>query len=176
MKLHIRTPFALDKDLGRVYNEAMRDIPEGDWCCILDYDVSFLTHESIPDIYEYINRHPDAGILTCNTNRIGNDQQLYKAGSYVTDMRQQIKFAQNFRQHLYQVRSIDKPISGFLMCISKATWNDYKFQENGKCLGVDNKYSELLLREGKEVLLMKGVYVHHIYRMLNGSRHKEHLL
>ena len=71
MNVRIRTPYSIDKNLGKAYNEEMALIPDGDAACFLDGDMMF----TIPDyghvINEYANLYPNA-VLTCWTNRTHN--------------------------------------------------------------------------------------------------------
>lgn len=176
MKLHVLTPYAIDKNLGRAYNEAMDMIPDGDWACLIDYDVQFLTPDAIAHIHEYIKRNPSAGMLTCYTNRIGCKQQLLNGVfNESADMLQHIKLAVNQQKHLYKTTALQSLTSGFLMVISKATWQQYKFDETGKCLGVDNQFAERLLKAGKTILRMDGIYVFHSYRLGKGRYDTSHL-
>lgn len=177
--IHIKTPFALDKNLGRAYNQAFEGVPDDDWVCLIDYDVMFLTPNSIPLMHEAISRYPDAGIFTCSTNRIHNlavDQLYFDKPSENTD----IKFWQRQAEVLEFskgeiVMEITHEISGFLMLISKKTWNQVKFWEAGKCLGIDNDYSMRIIAMGKKIYRMNRLLVWHSYR-LNDIKDKSHLL
>lgn len=179
MKVHHIQPFALDKNLGRAYNEAMRLIPEGDWACIRDIDTLFLTHDAGNIVHEYAVRNPNAGILTCKTNRISTlspGQLLNGKISEDANMRNHIKLAEKQREQLYKTEPIERVISGFLMMISKDTWNKIKFVENRKCLVVDNIFSRTVLDHNKSILCMSGLYLWHSYRLLTGIFNKQHLL
>ena len=181
--IHVVTPFdPVDKNLGRAYNKAFEKCDEDDWVCLTDWDVMFLTPDAISMLYEYTRLYPDAGIFTCLTNRIHKgavQQLLYNANAYdVTDIQDHITIAKNMRGlHRGKVTQLYKHISGFLMMISKKTWNEIKFSESGKCLGVYNEYSDRVLESGKRILRMDGIYVFHQYRMgMNGVTDKSHLL
>ena len=179
MKIHVCTPFSLEKNLGKAYNEQMSLVGENDWCCFHDYDITFLLPDSIPIMYEYVKRNPDAGILTCYTNRISKlsvPQLLGGKISSDTNIENHIKFAERQKAQLYSVTPITRDISGFLMLISKKTWEDLKFTEDTLCLRVDTIYNRRLREKGKSILRMNGLYVFHIYRMLTGIKNKTHLL
>lgn len=176
MKVHIMKPYALDKNLGRAYNEAMAMIPEGDWACLMDYDTMLLTPNSISIMYTYIDIHEYAGMLTCFTNRIGNKCQLVKDLHDSRDVLDHITQANLMETRVPASTYIKEPISGFLMLISKSTWNKIKFDESGKCLGVDNDYSRRILEAGMSIVRMDALYVFHIYRMKQGVKNKLHLL
>jgi GT2 family glycosyltransferase len=176
MKVHIIKPYSLEKNLGKAYNEAMAMIPEGDWACLMDYDTMFLTPDCGRILSAYVRECPHAGIMTCLTNRIGNPSQRVSMLENETSIIEHIKYAED-RSSLPVIASIiDEPISGFLMMISKETWNKIKFDESGKCLGVDNDYSRRILEAGMSIIRMDALYVFHIYRMKQGVKNKTHLL
>jgi GT2 family glycosyltransferase len=176
--IHIRTPFSTEKNLGKAYNAAFWGVPDDDWVCLIDYDVMFLTPRSILIMYESIKEYPEAGIFTCLTNRIHHlavDQLIFDKPSENTD----IKFWQHQAEALESsntefVTEITHEISGFLMLISKRTWNEIKFWESGKCLGVDNDYSMRVLGSGRKIYRLNKLLVWHSYR-LNNIRDKSHL-
>ncbi len=45
--IHLVHPFRADKNLGKAYNEAFRNCPDGDWLCLMDWDVMLLTHDAV---------------------------------------------------------------------------------------------------------------------------------
>lgn len=183
MKVHIITPFAQDKNLGKCYNEAMRNIPDGDAACIKDIDVLFLTSDAGNIIHNYANGLlngdiQQTGIITCYTNRIypkGIYQLLSGKVSEETDIKTHIRLAEEQKKHLYEATELHKVVSGFLMIISKKVWNQIKFSELGKCLAVDHDYSKRILDAGKKIYRMDGLYVFHIYRMMQGITNTNHL-
>jgi GT2 family glycosyltransferase len=178
MSVHILTPFRLDKNLGRAYNEAISLIPEGDWACLMDYDTLLLTPDAVNIIHGYAAAYPDAGIITCLTNRISpknSHQLLTGAVMEESDIRRHIARAEEQKRFLYEAREVDKDISGFLMLIKKSTWNEHKFNDSGKCLGVDTEYNRRIRAAGLKILVAQGLYVFHIYRLMNGIQDKKHL-
>jgi len=180
MSIRVVVPFALDKNLGKAYNETLQHVPEGDWVCLLDHDVMFLTSDAIKHLYEYVNLSPDTGIFTCYTNRLhplGGQQLWNNEVSENRNIENHVGLAQYIQQtRLYQVTELKKHISGFLMMINKDTWNEIKFNEDKKCLGVDNDFSDRVLKSGRKIRRMDGIYVWHTYRLINGIKDKTHLL
>lgn len=170
-------PYALDKDLGRAYNEAMATIPNNGWACILDYDVQFLTPDAIAIVHEYTKRFPRAGMLTCWTNRIHPlSTQLFNGQvNPDPDITKHIRIAQERKKHLYAVTELPGQVSGFLMVIKKSTWLRCNFKEGIGCLGVDTHYWRLLKKRGLSILRMEGLYVWHNYRIMTGISDKTHL-
>ena len=167
--IHILKPYSIEKNLGKAYNEAMSLLPDGHWGCLMDYDTMFLTPDCGVILHEYAKLLPDAGLLTCYTNRIHPkaDQQLFAGVSENYDVSVHSKIAKLVKDNLYQYTELKKEVSGFLMLISKDTWNEVKFREDGKCLGVDNEYCWALFDRGKKIYRMDGLYVWHSYRMDN---------
>jgi GT2 family glycosyltransferase len=171
-------PYALDKNLGRAYNEAMTLIGEEDWACLMDYDVQFLTPNAIRILYEYAALHPNA-LLTCYTNRIHpcNRDQLFKGHmNNISDLKHHIPIAEQLSACDRTVTPITQHLSGFLMLIGKKLWNEIKFTEDLQCLGVDTDYFDRLKMAGKKVYRMNSLYVFHTYRLMKGIKDKSHLL
>lgn len=177
MKIHVCTPFDLDKNLGVAYNEEFARCPDDDWLCVIDYDVMFLSPNSIPIMYQYINLFPDAGMFTCRTNRIHslqNCQLVEDVPSENDSIRYWIEQAKEREKRVPETSIITMPISGFLMLVSKKVWIHNKIFVSGKCLGVDNEFSAKILRSGKKILCMEGLLVWHTYR-LHDIHDKSHL-
>lgn len=179
MKVHILKPFDLEKNLGRAYNEAMSRIPEGDWACLMDLDTMFLTPDAGNILHEYAEKFSHAGMFTCYTSRIhplSKVQLLNEVVSEDTNLLNHIEKAYKQKERMITATPINRPVSGFLMMISKATWNEVKFTEDFKCLGVDNFFCDSLLKAGKSIYRMDNLYVWHTYRLKNGITNKTHLL
>jgi len=179
MKVHILKPYDTDKNLGRAYNTAMSQLPEEDRACLCDLDTMFLTPDAGHILNEYVKMYDFAGMFTCYTNRIhplAKDQLLDGIVNESTYVDYHIERAYNQKRELFKVTPITHEISGFLMVVSKQTWNRIKFSDSGKCLGVDNDYSARILINGMKILRMDGLYVWHTYRLKNGIKDKTHLL
>jgi GT2 family glycosyltransferase len=177
--IHIKTPFALDKNLGKAYNDAFKDVPEDDWVCLIDYDVMFLTPNSIRIMYDYVDKFPDAGLFTCLTNRIhplAMEQLYFGAPSENADIRywQRNATAQEINTET-KVTEIHREVSGFLMLISKKVWSQIKFWEAKKCLGIDTDFTQRVIASGRKIYRMDRLIVWHSYR-LNDIKDKTHLL
>lgn len=173
------SPYRLDKNLGKAYNETMALLPDDWWAAFHDIDTCFLTPESIAIIHKYIELYPSTGIFTCFTNRLSTlstKQLLNGKISEDMDMRNHIAIAQVQKSRLYTTYEVKKDISGMLMVISKATWKRFPFKEDKKCLGVDTEYNRRLRASGRKILRMEGLYIFHIYRIENGINNKSHLL
>ena len=173
--LHILEPYSIEKNLGAAYNAAMKYYAPDDWVCLKDHDTLFLRPDTIKHIHEYVQRNPNAGILTCYCNRLANREQLLEDRCTENDsIRHHVRLAKYQEQWLYRTTKLIKPISGFMMVIKKSTWDKIKFKETG-CLGVDNEFHLGVVEAGMDVLRMNGIYLWHSYRLINGIGNKEHL-
>lgn len=181
-ELHHVTPYRSDKNLGRAYNEAFTYYTEQghEWICLRDTDTMFLTPDAPGRIEQYINKYPEAGILTCFTNRVTtlSIDQLYQGQLSNNDsIRHHTLIAQDLMKRKgLEVTKIEKPISGMLMVVSRRVWERIKFDDTGLALGVDNDFSQRVLDAGLEILRMNSIYVWHTYRLLTGISNKKHLM
>ena len=172
------TPYSLEKNIGKAYNQYMSLLPnDEDYGVLMDGDIMFLTFDWGHQIAEVIKKHPDAGIITCQTNRIAkNKVQLYSEDSPDVLVHRLIAkdLDNKFRG---QTRQIRQSISGFLMIIQKKTWEEVgKFPEiPNKILDIDTRFSRMILNAKKTIYLMRGMYVFHYYRLAEGRKYKDHL-
>jgi len=170
-------PYSLSKNIGQAYNQYMSLLPnDNDWGVLMDGDTMFLTFDWGHAIAEVINKLPDAGIITCQTNRIRQKKQLYDESS--PDILVHRLIAKTLdEKYRGQTRKINTHISGFFMAIKKKTWKDVgKFPEaDGKLLTVDNAFSNKIIRSNKNIYLMRGMYVFHYYRFAEGKNYTDHL-
>jgi GT2 family glycosyltransferase len=179
MKVHFVIPYSLEKNLGQAYNETMAALPDGDWACLMDYDVQLLTPDAGRIVHEYATRAKPDQLLTCFTNRVSTLSQPQLLNGIVnenSDMRHHIGMAEQQRRFLYQTTSITRDISGMLMLMNKHLWSEFQFSEDKKCLGVDTEYNRRIRAVGKTIMRMDGLYVWHAYRLINGIHDKTHLL
>lgn len=170
------TPYALDMNLGAAYNHYMELLPnDNDWACFVDADVMFLTPDFGKQIHDIVKKHPDTGMFTAVTNRVGTIAQRYKGElSPDPDMRNHRRIAMQLqRQHYDEVEDLFCRISGLVMVLQKKTWKKIKFPDG--LLGVDYEYTNELHYQGYNILLMKGVYVLHYYRLIEGRCYTKHL-
>ena len=170
--------YSLEKNIGKAYNQYMSLLPkDDDWGILMDGDTMFLTFDWGHAINEVIKKLPDAGIITCYTNRIAkNKVQLYGNDSHDIILHRAIakKLDKDFRGGY---RKINQMISGFFMAIKKKTWIEVgKFPEiPNKILDIDGLFSNKILKAKKSIYLMRGMYKLHYYRMAEGAKYKDHL-
>lgn len=172
-----RIPYRIDKNLGKAYNEEFERAKDEDWVMLCDHDTCLLTPDTIANINHYAHILPDAGLLTCFTNRIhplATDQLIDGSPSENFDMKYWIGRARNQRSKLFEYTEIKREVSGFVMVISKRTWMKHKFIEQPSPLGVDNYFCWKILADGLKIYRMDGIIVWHTYRDQN-IHDKSHL-
>ncbi len=177
MHIYYGIPYSLDRNLGAEYNRYMNLLPNNDdWMVFQDGDIMFLTPDFGHHIAEVINKLPDAGIITCKTNRIRQKLQRHNEDS--PDILVHRLIAKDLdKKFRGQYRKINDNISGFFMAIKKKTWLEVgKFSEkDGKLLTVDSAFSKKIIKRGKPIYVMQGLYVFHYYRFAEGWNYIEHL-
>jgi len=178
MRVWIMTPYSVERNLGKAYNEAMAMIPENDAACFIDGDCMFCTSD-FGSILDYYANLYTRSVLTCHINRI---HQLAKGQLYsgFDDVKACIAEANRIK-HVRTVTNIVGSVSGTLLVVPKSIWNKYKFIEvnayrpgEPNLLGCDNHYTNLVRANGISVLRMDGLLIYHQYRLLTGT--KDHLL
>ena len=172
-------PYSLERNIGKAYNQHMALLPnDNDWGVLMDGDTMFLTFDWGHAIAEVIKKLPDAGLITCLTNRIskGRGQKYEEDSSDILIHRAVAKrldkeFRGQFRKH-------NSHVSGFFMAIQKKIWKEVGgFSEvPNKILGVDGAFSKKVLRADKGIYIMRGMYKLHYYRMAEGRKYKDHLI
>lgn len=173
------TPYSTERNLGKAYNQHMALLPkDDDWGVLMDGDIMFMTFDWGHQIKKAIEDNPDAGIISCYTNRISKRKiQLDEIDSSdILVHRIHAKLLDNKFKGTY--RKISGMISGFLMIIKKKTWKDAgKFPEwENHILDLDGAISNRVRKLKKSIILMRGMYVFHYYRMAEGAAYKGHLM
>jgi len=150
-------------------------IPDQDYAAIVDWDSMFLDHKQIPLLYDYIEKYPDTGLFLARSNRSGSPIQRYNGMiSNQMSMSYWHRIAMNIKPKLSVTDVLDNKISGFLMLISKQTWNEIKFNEELQVLHVDRDYAARILAAGKPIRVMDDVLIYHSYRVW--GRNTNHLV
>lgn len=166
--IYTHIPYAPDRtgNLGQAYNRFMNLLKDEDLACFIDHDAMFTTPDWYDQIDHIVGKYPDAGMFTAKTNRIKNRRQLYQG---VMSDNHDIGYHRGIgrllqQKHYDEVREVelDSPISGVVMVIKKQVWNTHGFKDG--FLGVDNDMCCRLIKAGKKVYIMEGVYVYHWYR------------
>lgn len=181
INVHIRTPYSIDRNLGKTYNEQMALIPDGDTACFIDGDVCFLTPDYGHILNRYANEYPD-NVLTCWTNRI-HELSVGQKANIMPNMRDSIEGCIRLAMAIKETTATEIVgcVSGFLLVIPKHIWQQHPFSETNtyrpdepNLLGVDNEWTNRIRKAGVRILRMDSLLVWHSYRLLDGS--KKHLL
>ena len=160
-------PKEKDQNLGWAYNNFMEVVDEDDWVCFLDHDAMFTTKYWYHQLNDIINKHPQVGVFSCMTNRIGNYPQKQQG---IDNNNHDIKYHRSIGKEIHDTH-YDKIItdhqnhliSGVIILINKKTWKSI----GGFCdgfLGVDNDIHKKCIKHNIPVGIMKGVYTYHWYR------------
>jgi hypothetical protein len=165
------TPFALDRNLGRAYNDAMALLPDGGWAIFTDHDaIVGLTREWYRLIAEAIAFRPDAGAFVAVTNRI--DATWQRAGeadreNHDIGYHTRIAIERLKRRTLLDITKT-KGFGGVCFALSKAAWRDAGGFADG-LLCVDHSIHFGLQRAGRRIYLLEGLYVYHRRRAFIGN-------
>ena len=177
-------PYSTEKNLGKAYNDAIAGLPDDCHVCLRDGDTCWLTPDYGVHLAKYIELNPTA-VLTCFTNRINEkaEQQSDIGGVRDdSDFKTHLRYADAFKNKLYQTTALHGFVSGFCLVFPKSLWQQHKFAEKQvyedrgphNLLGVDNDFTNRVRASGIPVLRMAGLYIWHTYRLLDNS--KNHLM
>lgn len=162
MKIRYITPFALDKNIGKAYNEAISELPDDCFVVLRDGDTMFLTPEWGNQIEQIIKANQDYDVITCMTNRISLKDCLPDGQFIDEDIKGHILFAKNmWSWHQWGVKETTVA-PGMLMIFHKSTWAKHKFKENS--IIFDRQFSNDVIRSGGKIGVAKGLYIFHLYR------------
>lgn len=190
IKIYSFTPFASDKNYGKILNEHCELVPnDNDWILVRDSDTSFLIPEFSQQIQAIVDKYHDKfDLIGCYTNRLGLNYQLIDGKlSEDVNIKTHIKIAQELhKRHGSTVTPLNKNIGGLFLLFPKRAWKEHKFEEGLKITKVDYDgktvtgyfdywFSNYFARKGR-VGIANGVYLLHIYRLFAPNRqYQEHL-
>lgn len=164
MNLLCCIPYKPHGNLGAAYNDFMSRLANDEWAVFIDHDAAFTTPDWHKQLLQAIAAHPNAGLFTAKTNRIGNPMQR-DTTVQGHDMRAHRAHGKTLagRTSVTDVTGLPQLISGVVMCLSKRTWE----RVGGFCdgfLGVDNDMHRKCMQAGLRVYILNGLYVYHWYR------------
>jgi len=172
-KLIALMPWSQSKNLGLACNESMSLLADNDIGVIMDYDIMWTTPNWYDQILEIFNQHPDAGLVTVVTNRIGNFDQLPIGIDENHPLTQSHNIAEHRQfgealkiQHgtnVVDTTDSHYQISGLVIAVPKKVWDQVPFPES-TMFGMDNEYHRRIRDRGFRVLIASGVYCYHWYR------------
>lgn len=166
--IHTFIPYATnDRNLGAAYNKSISLIGDDDWACLLDHDAMFTVGDWYYQLNEIVSIAPNAGLLTCVCNRVGNREQVIEVdGGDINNhdiyLHRSIGRRRSERYRL-ELRECVNPISGVVILTSKRAWQRAGGFSDG-FFGVDNRYDLTLREAGYRNYIMDGVYCYHWYR------------
>jgi hypothetical protein len=178
------TPYSFEKRLFDGWDNYMNLVtdPE-DWVCMKDGDIMFLLSDFGHQMQQYIDAFPDTGMFTCYASRAhwnvfmrkgvnANDPSILYHHTQAENIKKQF--------HL-QVKNIEGGALGHLLLMKKATWLKIrdrvaKLCSDQKILGVDVRISKAVYEADMKILLMRGIYVLHFFRMKYGKYKRDILL
>jgi hypothetical protein len=170
------TPYAIDGNYGKEINHYMELLPnDDDVAVIMDGDIMFLQADFGHAIHRVLGKYP-LGVFTCLTNRVGCKQQIYggKISNNSDIKRHKLISNKLSKQHAHQATPLPPPLSGHLLVVPKKIWKEFKFKEGVGILGVDWDFTERVSKK-YPLYLMRGIYVFHYYRLLEGVKNISHL-
>ncbi len=181
--IYFFTPYSLNKKLFEAYDASMALIKDEDWACFLDGDTMFFESNFGHQVQEYIDKYPGTGMFTCYSSRCAYHYMVPHGTNQESDSitYHRTRSAEIFRQYHLQVKEIKEHIAGHLMCLKKSTWMLIRPEllnviDGANILGVDTQITNQLLGHGMKILLMRGIYLMHYYRLLEGRKFKGHLI
>lgn len=183
-KIWFFTPYAFDRKLFDAWDQYMNLVEDpNDWVCMMDGDVAFFRNDFGHHIQKYTNKYQQVSIFSCYASRSGTEWMLpqdHQFDSKNIIVHRQIAEAHATQQTL-ELETINRRVTGHLMVMQKETW--LKFRENIRAAsqsrelyGIDTIICTQILNGGGTIALMKGIYVFHYYRHLEGKHNKSHLL
>lgn len=180
IKVWYSNPYSTEKNIGKALNDFCENVPDGDWICLQDGDILYLTSDWGKQIEDVIKKHgQNYGLMGCMTNRLGRAiQRIGDMDSNHDILKHYDTAVKMSKQHWAEVEDITKKkyIAGMFMLFPKSLWKKVKFREN--TASFDDHFSKDVLKKGYKLGLMKGLYVYHLYRAWssNPSKDRAHLL
>jgi len=186
-KIFYTTPYDVNKNIGRYYNEFMSMLPsDEDFACFVDGDTIFTTPDYGHAIHEVISSYPKVGCFTCYTNRVGFSAQIAPGVDIESnDIAYHRKFGRKvfdtYGTQCKDITLIKSPVnkqiymSGVMIVLQKKVWKKIGGFHEDKILGIDNYLHKAIMNADERIYLMQGIYIYHWYRWPN-SKDKSHLI
>lgn len=173
-------PYAFNGRLMDAYDDVMGMVDPTDWVCFMDGDTAFIEMADFGHVLqEYIDRYPQAGILTCYANRCHYAPQRRKGVDMkIRDINYVAQAVVRTRQDLHgQVKKMNRRIAGHLVLIQRSKYDHVrpvlgKIAAGKKILGFDTKLAYSFLHYKYDILVMRGVLIFHYLRQLTGQNNK----
>ena len=172
-------PYSTEGRLFSAYDRyaMLIDNPD-DYICFLDGDTLFLNKNWGHIIEAYTKKYPDAGLITCYASRCSYRELIPRQGDPLnTDLKFHIEVSrilQKKHSKNLTIKHSKSKIAGYLMLMKKSTWLQIRdlvrieVNERGKkILGVDTAISRAVLKIKKDIIVMRAVYILHLFRLDN---------
>jgi hypothetical protein len=182
--IYFFTPYAFNRKLFDAWDHYMNLVSNPqDWICMMDGDVAFFRNDFGHHMERYTQKYPDISLLSCYASRSGTPWMMPPINQFENKniiVHRQI--AEDCAlNHSLALEVLNKRVTGHLMLLKKATWT--KFRDNIQIAsasrdlyGIDTIICKEILLGSGSISLMKGIYVFHYYRHLEGRSNKSHLL
>lgn len=172
------SPFSIGKKYGVELNRHISLLPKEDWVCVMDWDCMLLSPMQVPKMYEYIAQYPEVDLFLATSNRSGSHSQRYNGRISEKDgMKAWHLEAENLLNGSNSITlNVDGKISGYLMLFSVKTWEKIGFSEDLNILSIDRDFVKNIISLNGTVAIMDKILVWHSYRLLHGTKNKEHLI
>lgn len=180
IKIWYSNPYSTEKNFGKALNDFCELVPDGDWICLQDGDMMYLTPDWGVQVEKAIELHGDKfGLIGCMTNRLARPIQRIGEMNNNHDILMHYEIANELKENHYaEIDDIThkKYIAGVFMLFPKEVWKKVKFSENTPSF--DDAFSQNIVKRGYKLGLMKGLYIYHFYRGWsdNASKDRKHLL
>lgn len=161
-------PYAIDGNLGPVWNEILSGLPDDGWAAFLDHDAMFTTPVWYEQVVRAIKQEP-LGTFSCVSNRIGQESRWQSVGRCEMDadehdIRSHRIFGAIQAQDQTLTDVTDRELmAGMFFVISKQTFNKIGPFPNG-LRGLDNTLHVRLRQHGLKLYCVNGLYLYHWYR------------
>jgi hypothetical protein len=182
--VHHITSARADKNIGKAINDIVKHIGEFDWVCLRDIDTIPLLHKEFIQQCQDIADNGQFDLISCITNRIGLERQLYKEKiSDDFDLKRHVEIAQElYELHGSKVSPYVGTVAGVMMMFSKKIWQQVGgFDEGGivnsQAQYFDYSFSKKVSSVKGRAGIADGIYIFHLYRMWseNPMRATNHL-
>ena len=178
------TPYSFEKRMFEAWDKYMGLVPDPeDWVCMMDGDILFLLADFGHQLQEYIDLYPGAGMFTCYASRAHRKAFIpkgtnIKEASILYHHSKAEKMRKDFQG---KVKVIPEESLGHLLMMKKGIWLKIRDRVAELCakqkiLGVDVRISRAVREQEMKILLMRGVYVLHFFRMKYGTGQRDILL
>ncbi len=161
-------PYAVDGNLGPVWNQILSSLPDDGWAAFLDHDACFTTPIWYRQILAAIKQYPE-GTFSCISNRIGQSSRWQSVNRNDMDAKEhdmrahRILGAEMTEDKTITDVTDDELMAGMFFVISKKTFDLIGPFPDG-LRGLDNALHVRLRLKGLKLYCINGLYTYHWYR------------